>query len=40
MAWGLGPGESGVLTLARSMQGTAVIDDGAARGAARALGCV
>lgn len=36
--WGLGPGESGVMTLARSMQGIAVIDDGAARGAARALG--
>jgi predicted nucleic acid-binding protein len=38
MEWGLGPGESGVLTLARSMQGVAVIDDGAARAAARALG--
>ena len=38
MEWGLGPGESGVLTLARSMWGTAVIDDGAALRAARALG--
>jgi len=38
MAWGLGPGQSGVLTLARSMQGVAVIDDGAARAATRALG--
>jgi len=31
MEWGLGPGESGVMTLARSMNGVAVIDDGAAR---------
>ncbi|AGA92431.1 putative nucleic acid-binding protein, contains PIN domain (plasmid) [Thioflavicoccus mobilis 8321] len=38
MEWGLGPGESGVLTLARSRQCVAVIDDGAARAAAVALG--
>lgn len=38
MEWGLGSGESGVITLARSMKGVAVIDDGAARSAALALG--
>ena len=36
--WGLGLGESGVITLARSMSATAVIDDKAARTAARILG--
>lgn len=36
--WGLGPGESAVLALARARGAVAVIDDGEARAAARALG--
>ncbi|MEE8587326.1 MAG: DUF3368 domain-containing protein [Acidobacteriota bacterium] len=38
LEWGLGTGESAVLTLARLRGAVAVIDDGEARSAARALG--
>ncbi len=36
--WGLGAGESAVLALAVELRATAVVDDAAARAAARALG--
>lgn len=38
LEWGLGAGETAVLSLARQTRAVAVIDDGAARAAARALG--
>jgi hypothetical protein len=36
--WGLGPGETGVLSLARRKKATAIVDDRAARTACKALG--
>lgn len=38
LEWGLGPGESAVLSLARQRKARAVMDDGEARAAARVLG--
>lgn len=38
LEWGLGPGETGVLSLARQKKATAIVDDRAARTACKALG--
>ena len=38
LEWGLGPGESAVLSLARQRRARAVVDDGEARAAAAVLG--
>lgn len=38
LEWGLGPGESAVLSYARRQHARAVVDDGEARAAARVLG--
>ena len=39
LEWGLGAGETAVLSLALERRATAIIDDREARAAARALGC-
>jgi predicted nucleic acid-binding protein len=38
LEWGLGPGESAVITLARRERATAILDDAEARACARTLG--